>query len=322
MGMDVVAEGIETHEQYMLLRQLGCRFGQGFLFSRPVPAETMSAMLRLPGRILPDPAARSHSELTGRRSRRRRERADLGMARGCVRFGMTPRLALEHSHACGQELAVCSNPCSNPLQRSPPPLFPVLRDCWPRLLRLRPRSHLTPQPMRRCGTRATWAKTWPLSATSSALRAHARYRPADRDESDGSIANADGRLGLRRQARRRRSNAVAVRAPMPCWAQSAAAPDRDLRSASVTIRLSKAECARLHQRAAEAGLTVSAYLRSCALEAEALRAQVKQALAEMKAGSKGAREQRNKGTSRTLSSRKRSGTGSREMTFGQRLASC
>ncbi len=57
MGMDVVAEGIETYEQYKLLRQLGCRFGQGFLFSRPVPVETISAMLRLPGRILPDPAA-------------------------------------------------------------------------------------------------------------------------------------------------------------------------------------------------------------------------------------------------------------------------
>jgi EAL domain-containing protein (putative c-di-GMP-specific phosphodiesterase class I) len=39
----------------MQLRQLGCRFGQGFLFSRPVPADTVSAMLRLPGRILPDP---------------------------------------------------------------------------------------------------------------------------------------------------------------------------------------------------------------------------------------------------------------------------
>jgi EAL domain-containing protein (putative c-di-GMP-specific phosphodiesterase class I) len=57
MGMEVVAEGIETYEQYILLRQLGCRFGQGFLFSRPVPAERISAMLRLPGRILPDPAA-------------------------------------------------------------------------------------------------------------------------------------------------------------------------------------------------------------------------------------------------------------------------
>ena len=59
LGMSVVAEGIETHEQDALLRQLGCRFGQGFLFSRPVPAETISAMLRLPGRILPDPAPRA-----------------------------------------------------------------------------------------------------------------------------------------------------------------------------------------------------------------------------------------------------------------------
>jgi len=56
LGMDVVAEGIETQEQFALLRQLGCRFGQGFLFSRPVTADTISEMLRLPGRILPEPA--------------------------------------------------------------------------------------------------------------------------------------------------------------------------------------------------------------------------------------------------------------------------
>ena len=57
MGMDVVAEGVETPEQYRLLQQLGCRVGQGFLFSRPVPAAAMSRMLRLPERILPEPAA-------------------------------------------------------------------------------------------------------------------------------------------------------------------------------------------------------------------------------------------------------------------------
>jgi EAL domain-containing protein (putative c-di-GMP-specific phosphodiesterase class I) len=55
LGMDVVAEGIETREQYNMLRQLGCRFGQGYLFSRPVPASTISKMLQLPGRILPEP---------------------------------------------------------------------------------------------------------------------------------------------------------------------------------------------------------------------------------------------------------------------------
>ena len=55
MGMDVVAEGIETCEQYRLLRQMGCRFGQGFLFARPLSAEAVSGLLRLPERILPDP---------------------------------------------------------------------------------------------------------------------------------------------------------------------------------------------------------------------------------------------------------------------------
>jgi EAL domain-containing protein (putative c-di-GMP-specific phosphodiesterase class I) len=57
LGMDVVAEGIETLEQYRLLRQLGCRFGQGFLFARPMTVPDVTRLLRLPGRILPDPEA-------------------------------------------------------------------------------------------------------------------------------------------------------------------------------------------------------------------------------------------------------------------------
>ncbi len=55
LGMDVVAEGIETCEQYRLLRQLGCRFGQGYLFARPLTVEAVTRLLRLPGRVLPDP---------------------------------------------------------------------------------------------------------------------------------------------------------------------------------------------------------------------------------------------------------------------------
>lgn len=59
LGMDVVAEGIETREQYRLLRQMGCRYGQGFLFAKPMPAEDVSHLLSLPGRILPDPESRA-----------------------------------------------------------------------------------------------------------------------------------------------------------------------------------------------------------------------------------------------------------------------
>ena len=54
LNIDVVAEGIETGEQYRLLCELGCRFGQGYLFARPMPADQVSGLLRLPGRILPE----------------------------------------------------------------------------------------------------------------------------------------------------------------------------------------------------------------------------------------------------------------------------
>ncbi|HEX6886806.1 MAG TPA: EAL domain-containing protein [Candidatus Nanopelagicales bacterium] len=39
LGLEVVAEGIETHRQLQYLADLGCEHGQGYLFSRPLPAE-------------------------------------------------------------------------------------------------------------------------------------------------------------------------------------------------------------------------------------------------------------------------------------------
>ncbi|HVZ84608.1 MAG TPA: hypothetical protein VG893_13125 [Terracidiphilus sp.] len=55
------------------------------------------------------------------------------------------------------------------------------------------------------------------------------------------------------------------------------------KSASITIRLSETECAQVHARAEAAGMTTSAYLRSCLFEAEALRTQVKEALEQFRA---------------------------------------
>ena len=39
LGLDVVAEGIETHAQYSTLRAMGCDYGQGFLIARPMPED-------------------------------------------------------------------------------------------------------------------------------------------------------------------------------------------------------------------------------------------------------------------------------------------
>jgi EAL domain-containing protein (putative c-di-GMP-specific phosphodiesterase class I) len=37
-GMEVVAEGIETEDQWQFLRSVGCHAGQGYLFHRPEEA--------------------------------------------------------------------------------------------------------------------------------------------------------------------------------------------------------------------------------------------------------------------------------------------
>jgi EAL domain-containing protein (putative c-di-GMP-specific phosphodiesterase class I) len=46
LNIEAVAEGIETKPQLEKLRALGCKTGQGYLFSKPIPAEDAVRLLR------------------------------------------------------------------------------------------------------------------------------------------------------------------------------------------------------------------------------------------------------------------------------------
>ncbi|RTS26164.1 DUF3330 domain-containing protein, partial [Pseudomonas aeruginosa] len=45
LGMDVVAEGVETSASLDLLRQADCDTGQGFLFAKPMPAAAFAVFV-------------------------------------------------------------------------------------------------------------------------------------------------------------------------------------------------------------------------------------------------------------------------------------
>ena len=47
LGRSVIAEGVETAEQQRLLSELGCRFGQGYLFSKPVDSNSAAELLEI-----------------------------------------------------------------------------------------------------------------------------------------------------------------------------------------------------------------------------------------------------------------------------------
>jgi EAL domain-containing protein (putative c-di-GMP-specific phosphodiesterase class I) len=46
MGLDVIAEGVETEDQKRFLLENGCNHYQGYLFGRPVPIEQFEALLK------------------------------------------------------------------------------------------------------------------------------------------------------------------------------------------------------------------------------------------------------------------------------------
>ncbi len=57
LNLDAIAEGIEDPAQLALVRGLGCRLGQGYLLSRPVPAPLIEALLAAGARLQPPAGA-------------------------------------------------------------------------------------------------------------------------------------------------------------------------------------------------------------------------------------------------------------------------
>ncbi|MDV7393542.1 EAL domain-containing protein, partial [Arthrospira platensis SPKY1] len=45
LGIEVIAEGVETEAQQSVLQEQGCHFYQGYLFGRPVPIDELEPQL-------------------------------------------------------------------------------------------------------------------------------------------------------------------------------------------------------------------------------------------------------------------------------------
>jgi EAL domain-containing protein (putative c-di-GMP-specific phosphodiesterase class I) len=62
LGIDVIAEGVETASQFEMLTDLGCQQVQGYLLARPMPAVQAQIVLRKPWGSLPKSVVRPSSE--------------------------------------------------------------------------------------------------------------------------------------------------------------------------------------------------------------------------------------------------------------------
>ncbi|NQZ31097.1 MAG: EAL domain-containing protein [Oceanospirillaceae bacterium] len=61
LGLKVVAEGIEDHDQIELLQKFSCDIGQGYFYTKPIKADDIVELLRDQPRII----AKIHSDATG-----------------------------------------------------------------------------------------------------------------------------------------------------------------------------------------------------------------------------------------------------------------
>jgi EAL domain-containing protein (putative c-di-GMP-specific phosphodiesterase class I) len=65
LGIDVLAEGVETEEQLQVLIHLGCRQAQGYLFGRPMSGQQALVALRMPWGNRPAPVFRPAGRAAG-----------------------------------------------------------------------------------------------------------------------------------------------------------------------------------------------------------------------------------------------------------------
>jgi diguanylate cyclase (GGDEF)-like protein/PAS domain S-box-containing protein len=77
LGLQVIAEGIEDTAQRDLLAGMGCRFGQGYLFARPLTVEQSAHVLRKPNARSFAPPRTWRPRLDAARGRREARWADL-----------------------------------------------------------------------------------------------------------------------------------------------------------------------------------------------------------------------------------------------------
>ncbi len=116
--------------------------------------------------------------------------------------------------------------------------------------------------------------------------------PNAKPKKTGKSAGAKKKIAAPRHARRDSAN-IAVAPQPPAFRQVLAEkvsilpkdPSQELalaerRTTALSLRISSAEHALLKQRAAEANVSVSSYLRNCVLDVEGLRAQLARTLAE------------------------------------------
>ena len=60
LGIDVIAEGVETQQQASLLTRLDCHIAQGYLYGKPMPAKDILSVMQ-DGTSLTSPQSRIHT---------------------------------------------------------------------------------------------------------------------------------------------------------------------------------------------------------------------------------------------------------------------